>query len=153
MGAFYISHGSKSIIGRNSPVFRPFNPSFTQNTHRVSSGQSLSKLFEGSNEKEINNDEIASRIVDTSTMFLADTGNPDELDNERQAKMYISYQELLTQIMQTSLWRSYSTSLNMKSIVMKSFYSMMGFFLGDLLAQFFTKVKHNFDSIYHKTHV
>lgn len=150
--AFCVSQRSKSIIGWSSVAFRPFDPNFIQN--RVSSGESLSKLFEGSNEKEINNDEIESTIVDASTIFLSDTDNLGELDNERQEKLYKTYQEFLSQIMQTSLWRRYSTSLNMKSMVIKSFYSMIGFFLGDLLAQIiFTKVKHNFDHSYNKRYI
>ena len=77
----------------------------------------------------------SSLIVDATTIGQTVLKPSEELERQNQGRIYKTYQDLISYIMRTPLWRDYSLSLTMKPIVTKSFSSMIGFFVGDILAQ------------------
>jgi hypothetical protein len=97
-------------------------------------GIRLSQLSDSANDrgKDITD---ASFIVDAATIGQTVPKITEELDRQNQGRIYKAYQDLISYIMRTPLWRDYSLSLTMKPIVTKSFSSMIGFFVGDILAQ------------------
>ena len=81
------------------------------------------------------------RTSDASAMSQAVISNSLEGDRNNRGKIYQAYQDIIAVVMKTTLWQDYSSSLTMKPIVTKSFSSMIGFSLGDLIAQLiFSKV-------------
>ena len=100
------------------------------------------------NRNEFNAEDIASFIVDSAPTAQSVLNIPIEQENNpRQGKIYKSYQDFVSYIMKTPLWRDYSLSLTMKPVVTKSFSSMIGYFLGDIFAQLiFRKVRYSFNS-------
>lgn len=92
------------------------------------------QLSDGGNErgKDITD---SSFIVDATTIGQTVPKITEELERQNQGRIYKAYQDLISYIMRTPLWRDYSLSLTMKPIVTKSFSSMIGFFVGDILAQ------------------
>jgi hypothetical protein len=97
-------------------------------------GSRLSQLSDSTNErgKDIADSQF---IVDATTIGRTVPKITEELDRQNQGRIYKAYQDLISYIMRTPLWRDYSLSLTMKPIVTKSFSSMIGFFVGDILAQ------------------
>ena len=80
------------------------------------------------------NEENVQAIVDALPSAPAVT-LPVVQENQRQGKIYKSYQDFVSYIMKTPIWRDYSLSLRIKPVVTKAFSSMIGYFLCDLLAQ------------------
>lgn len=97
-------------------------------------GGGVFQLADVSNErgKDITDSQF---IVDATTVGQTVPKITDELERQNQGRIYRTYQDLISYIMRTPLWRDYSVSLTMKPIVTKSFSSMIGFFVGDILAQ------------------
>lgn len=97
-------------------------------------GSRVFQLSDGGNErgKDITD---SSFIVDATTIGQTVPKITEELERQNQGRIYKAYQDLISYIMRTPLWRDYSLSLTMKPIVTKSFSSMIGFFVGDILAQ------------------
>lgn len=91
---------------------------------------------------EISEETSSSYIVDAPPTAQSATNTPLEQGKYRQGRIYKSYQDLVSYLMKTPLWREYSLSLTMKPVVTKAFSSTIGYFLGDILAQLiFRKVQ------------
>ena len=91
------------------------------------------RLPESANDFE--KDKLSSLSIDSTTVVQSVSVNPEERFIQNQGRIYKTYQELVSYIMKTPLWRDYSLSLAMKPIITKSISSMIGFFVGDILAQ------------------
>ena len=91
------------------------------------------RLPESANDFE--KDKLSSLLIDSTTVVQSVSVNPEEQSIQNQGRIYKTYQELVSYIMKTPLWRDYSLSLAMKPIITKSISSMIGFFVGDILAQ------------------
>ena len=97
------------------------------------------------NFNKMSEEDISSSILDVPSAPQSAASNiPLEQGNYRQGKIYKSYQYFISYIMNTSLWREYSLSLSMKPVVTKAFSSMIGYFLGDILAQVIFRKVYNF---------
>lgn len=81
------------------------------------------------------------RASDEAAMSQAVVSNSNEGDRNNRGKIYQACQYIIAVVMKTTLWQDYSSSLTMKPVVTKSFSSMIGFSLGDIIAQLiFSKV-------------
>lgn len=91
------------------------------------------RLRESTN--DFDKDKVSSLFIESTTAVQSVNVNPEEQYMQNQGRIYKTYQELVSYIMKTPLWRDYSLSLTMKPIITKSISSMIGFFVGDILAQ------------------
>ena len=87
------------------------------------------------NTNDFEKEKLSSLLIDSTTVVQSVSVNPEEQFMQNQGRIYKTYQELVSYIMKTPLWRDYSLSLTMKPIITKSISSMTGFFVGDILAQ------------------
>ena len=82
-----------------------------------------------------------TRASGAAAMSQAVVSNSNEGDRNNRGKIYQAYQDIIAVVMKTTLWQDYSSSLTMKPVLTKSFSSMIGFSLGDIIAQLiFSKV-------------
>ena len=84
---------------------------------------------------DFDKDKASSLFIDSTTVVQSVPVNSEERYMQNQGRIYKTYQELVSYIMKTPLWRDYSLSLTMKPIITKSISSMIGFLVGDILAQ------------------
>ena len=85
-----------------------------------------------------NNDVIKGE--ETSPMITqieSNSGNTEMPAIVRKAIQYL--QVIATIVSESPIWRKYSNSLSIKPVLTKSFSSMLGFLVGDLLAQMITR--------------
>ena len=100
---------------------------------RTSGRNGKSLLYNNFN--NISEEDISSSILEVPLAAQSASNIPLEQGNYRQGRIYKLYQYFISCIMNTSIWREYSLSLSMKPLVTKAFSSMIGYFLGDILAQ------------------
>lgn len=90
------------------------------------------------------NDNNDNNMEDMASFMLSSPAIVDfatEQENQKQPISFSTYQNVMAQTIGNPIWNSYIVSLTKKPIITKAFYSMVGFLLGDVIAQFlFNKV-------------
>ena len=122
--------------------------SITSTTRNQRDVKQLGRLWSTTNEDnavENNNDMIKGDEIPTMvTKVESNSGNSEMPSIVQKAIRYL--QLIATIVSESAIWRKYSSNLSVKPVLTKSFSSMLGFLVGDLIAQMITRKVIHFHS-------
>ena len=101
----------------------------------------LGRLWSTSNEDNaVDNNNVVIKREETSSMVTQSESNSGNTEIPAFVQKVIRYLQLIATIISESpIWRKYNSSLSIKPVLTKSFSSMLGFLIGDFIAQMITR--------------